>query len=204
MMADDFDENGSLDLIMAHYENDKLYPVRDKLALSEQMNFVRQKFTDFSSFAQAEVSDIVGQQAIEDVRRLKAITFASGYLLNEGSGKFKFRPFPDYAQLSSINAFIVQDFNRDGSNDILLAGNFFETEVNVVRNDASLGLLLLGDGSGNFKAIPPAESGFLAGGNVKAMRIISTKKDLYVLVANNNSSPQFFKVLVRDARLVMQ
>ena len=41
---------------------------------------------------------------------------------------------------------LIEDFNQDGNLDILVAGNLYTAEVETPRNDAGIGLVLLGDG----------------------------------------------------------
>jgi hypothetical protein len=53
----------------------------------------------------------------------------------------------------------VADFDGDGNDDIFLAQNFFSAQPETLRNDAGRGLLLLGDGRGNFRAMSGDESG---------------------------------------------
>ena len=90
---------------------------------------------------------------------LLLITLKSGILRNDGAGRFEFVPFPDEAQISSINSFLTLDINGDGLEDIILAGNLYSSEIETPRADASYGLVLLNNGEGNFDAIDSDESG---------------------------------------------
>jgi hypothetical protein len=53
----------------------------------------------------------------------------------------------------------VGDFDGDGNEDLFLAQNFFAVQPETPRYDAGRGLLLKGDGSGEFRAMPAQESG---------------------------------------------
>ncbi|MBK7307127.1 MAG: hypothetical protein IPI88_08810 [Chitinophagaceae bacterium] len=44
--------------------------------------------------------------------------FASGVLMNEGNNSFRFIPFPDKAQFSTINDMVIDDIDNDGIKDI--------------------------------------------------------------------------------------
>jgi hypothetical protein len=46
------------------------------------------------------------------------------------------------AQLSSINGFLYDDLDDNGSNELLIAGNFFPFKPQLGRSDASTGLVL--------------------------------------------------------------
>jgi hypothetical protein len=56
------------------------------------------------------------------------------------------------------------DFDGDGHQDLFLAQNFFGVDAETSRHDAGLGLVLTGDGRGNFKALSPAASGIVLPG----------------------------------------
>lgn len=81
------------------------------------------------------------------------------------------------------------DANGNGKTDLLLAGNNYTAEVETPRNDASIGVVLLGDDLGNFEALDATYSGLFISGDVRAMKILggtSTK----IVVARNNDVPQ--------------
>ena len=77
----------------------------------------------------------------------------------------------------------------DGHLDILAAGNNFSAEVETVRYDGGRGLVILGDGEGNFDSLSPIQSGFFANSDVKDIKSIGN----YILVASNDSKVFFFK-----------
>src|SRR6185436_15619034 len=76
----------------------------------------------------------------------------------------------------------------------LLTGNFFSENVNIGRNDAGNGLLLFGDGKGNFKPCPVQQSGFLTPLDAKALTSIyvPAKGKMVMLITNNNAIVQAF------------
>jgi hypothetical protein len=82
----------------------------------------------------------------------------------------------------------------DGNKDILLAGNLFATEVRTPRNDGSIGLLLQGDGTGQFKSISYTESGFFVPYDVKSLIQVKGKNSELVLAGSNNSSLKIFRI----------
>jgi hypothetical protein len=81
------------------------------------------------------------------------------------------------------------DYNNDGHLDILLAGNFYGSRIQFGRLDANKGLLLLGDGKGNFKEIPNSKSGLFINGEVRdiARVRLASGKDLLLFTLNNDS-----------------
>ena len=94
---------------------------------------------------------------------------------------------PTYAQISSINDILVEDFDNDGVTEVLLVGNLYASEVETTRNDASYGCLLTFDKNGeNMMAIRPAESGLFSMGDVKKVGKININGQQCVITATNN------------------
>ena len=135
-----------------------------------------------------------GDENLQNSLHYEATTFESSYIENLGNGRFKKTPLPIQAQFSNINDIMISDFNKDGDLDILTVGNLFASEIETPRNDAGTGLLLLGDGAGNFSVLTNKESGFFANRNAKKIVMISNKKQKKILVANNNDNLQCFTI----------
>ena len=111
---------------------------------------------------------------------------SQGYIENLGSGKFKITPLPIEAQFAPVFGMVTGDFNADGNLDVILNGNDYGVEVSQGRMDALNGLLLLGDGKGNFKAQTIAESGIYIPGDGKALVSLTNAKGLNLILASQN------------------
>ena len=122
-----------------------------------------------------------------------AQTFASMYVENRGNGQFKMTPLPNAAQLSSINDFVIQDFDGDGHQDVLTAGNLFTSEIETPRNDAGIGVVLKGDGKGNWQPLDAAESGINVPYDVKKIATVRTKKETLYVFGCNDSALRVFE-----------
>ncbi|MDC6365868.1 MULTISPECIES: VCBS repeat-containing protein [Flavobacteriaceae] len=189
----DFDENGKGDIVLGYYNQGEQYPVRGRECSSQQIPGIKDKFKNYESFSTATLQEVYGQDQLEKSMHYKIKSFASIYLENK-DGRFVSHELPIEAQMSSINQFLVQDYNKDGNLDLLIAGNLHASEVETPRNDAGYGLFLKGDGLGGFVSIPAYESGFFASGDVKDMATIEVGEESYVVVAKNNDYLQYIKV----------
>jgi len=184
--CDDFDKNGTYDIVLGYYNNGECYPVRGRQCTSEQMPFITEKFPDYESFASSNLLDIY-EENLDAALHYKAKIFASVFIRNNGNGDFDIEPLPSEAQVSSINSLVPADYNGDGHLDVLVAGNLYVSEVETPRNDASIGLLLQGDGTGQFTPVPHHQSGFMADGDVRALAPIKVADGKTgVLIARNN------------------
>ena len=193
--AADFDKDGKWDIVLSYYQGNKQFPLRGRECFVRQNPGIALKFPTYEEFGEATVSDIYTQKALDESLHLQVETFASCYFENDGKGNFKIHNFPNEAQLSSINGMIIEDFNKDGNLDILVAGNLFNMEIVTPRNDGSIGVYMEGDGKGGFKIKPAEETGFFAPNDVKSLALIKLKiGDKLVLVGNNNGKLQIFKI----------
>lgn len=190
--VEDFDKNKKEDIVLSYYDDGKQYPVRGRQCSSQQVPGIKQKFKNYDEFSTATLIDVYGKTKLESALHYQVKSFASIYLENTKDG-FKIHELPMQAQVSSINQILVDDYDKDGHLDVLIAGNLYNSEVETPRNDASHGVLLKGNGNGSFKAILTIESGFFTNGDVKDLKRIKIKNQDYILSVKNNDFLQFIK-----------
>ncbi|MDN5202183.1 VCBS repeat-containing protein [Fulvivirgaceae bacterium BMA10] len=185
--AKDFDSNGNYDIVLGYYNDQELYPVRGLQCSSEQIPGIKKKYSTYNAFASASLMDIYKDMGITQALKYEATNFSSSYIENLGKGKFRIKTLPARAQIAPGNNIIIQDFDGDQKQDILIAGNLHTSEVETPRADGGVGLLLKGDGTGNFDEISPHISGLLISGDVKSIKAIKlNNKRKGLLVARNN------------------
>lgn len=189
----DFDANRKGDIVLSYKKGKKEYPVRGRQCSSQQMPAIKSKFEDYNSFASATLNQIYTTKLLDESLNYEITSFASIYLEND-NGRFTAKPLPPLAQISSINQFVVEDFDGDNNLDVLLAGNLYNSEVETPRNDASFGLYLKGDGKGEFSAQTMMESGLKIVGDVRGMETITINGVEHILVAKNDELMQLIKV----------
>ena len=84
------------------------------------------------------------------------------------------------AQIGTVNAFISDP------QEIILAGNMLNTEVETPRQDASMGLMLSLQKDGSWKTVAPEDSGLFLSGEVKHLEKITVAGKEMILVVRNN------------------
>ena len=192
IFVSDFDNNKKEDIVLSYYNDGKQYPVRGRGCSSQQIPAIKKKFKDYESFSEATLVDVYTEKSLENALHYQVKSFASVYLENK-KGKFIIHKLPVEAQLSSINQILVEDFDKDGTLDIVIAGNLYASEVETPRNDASYGLFLKGNNKGEFKAVRPTDSGLFIKGDTKDMATIKVGNEAYIIIAKNNDYLQFIK-----------
>ncbi|MCH8330557.1 MAG: VCBS repeat-containing protein [Bacteroidetes bacterium] len=191
----DFDENGHLDIVLGYYNQGDCFPVRGRQCSSDQIPDIKNKFLNYKSFGNATLADVYGDK-LNDALHYEATQFASSYLENDGNGHLILSPLPNEAQISVVMGMVPFDVDNNGLLDLILAGNFYVSEVETGRADAGIGLVLLGDGSGKLQPIPAYESGIDAHLDVRDLVIIekTASGTPIILVANNDNVLQSFKL----------
>lgn len=193
--AKDFDNNGTLDPIVAIHEKGKIYPLVQKDVLVKQIPALKKKFLYARDYARATISDIWDKSSLDESLKLAVYDLETCWWENQG-GKFIRRTLPNQIQVSPVQGILCYDFNQDGFTDILMAGNKYGFEVETNPCDAGTGALLLGDGKGNFSWQDNATAGFWATQEARDLALLKGSNGKpRVLVANNNSMLQVFECL---------
>ena len=104
--------------------------------------------------------------------------------MNNGEQKFTAVPLPWQAQLSPLKTAIARDMNGDGFADVLMAGNFYENNVQLGRNDADFGTMLINKGGSKFvyQFIP----GIHLKGQIR--KLVEDKGSIWVIRNNETST----------------
>jgi hypothetical protein len=207
VLAKDFDNNGNYDIIpFVYYLNQEskkfLVPFNGKDDVNKQLNVTRTRFVSYKDFANANIDNLLTKDEKKDAQDLELNFMKSIIILNQGGGEFIVKDLPVEVQFSPANGLIVEDFDSDGIQDILVSGNNFGNEISVGRYDASNGVYLKGTGGGNFKVIK--NSGFYVPSDAKALVSISNSKGEISLLASQNKGPlKMFKTPLKKQTSVL-
>ena len=194
MIWKDFDNNGSIDPFLCCYIQGKSFPYVSRDELLDQVYPMRRKFTSYKSYADALLQDMYTADELKDAGKLKATHLATTFFENR-NGQFIERSLPIQAQFSPIYKIIVQDWNKDGHDDLLLLGNNEYPRLKMGKIDANFGTILINDGKGNFQFVQNKEHGLLVAGDVKDAAIIRVKNDRYLLIGINNADLINYKLI---------
>lgn len=169
MIYKDFDDNGSVDPILSFYIQGKSYPYVTRDEMLDQMSIMRTRFQDYKSYADAALTDIFTKDELEGASHLKSNFLKTAYFESNTAGKLKEKQLPLVVQSSPVYTITAYDFDKDGKKDLLFCGNSNRARLRFGKYDANYGVLLKGDGKGNFEYIPQNKSGFALKGDVRSV-----------------------------------
>ena len=194
--AKDFDKNGRIDPVLCHYIEGENYIAHSRDMLIKQINSMRVRFKTYTDYGHTPFDRSFTKQELSDALHLKSVHFATSYLENLGDGHFELRDMPVEAQVAPIFGMLSDDFNEDGKLDVLMIGNSYATEIMVGQYDACRGLLLLGDGEGNFVSQSIQQSGFYVDKDAKALAktLNANQEALYLATRNGETMKAFSKI----------
>lgn len=165
----DFDDNGSVDPVFCFYIQHKSYPYVTRDELLDQMATMRTRYTNYKGYADLTITDIFKSEELSDAGHLKATRLETTYFESGADGKFHIKTLPVQVQQSPVFSITIIDYDNDGKSDLLFCGNINKARLRFGKSDANYGVLLKGDGKGDFGYIPQWESGFALWGDVRSV-----------------------------------
>ena len=200
LYVNDFDDSGQTAPLITYFVDGSEKPFEQLDELRSQIPSVTQRVRNYREYAQANVNDLFSSEKLnealqQDIRELRSLV-----LVNNGDGSFEIKPLPFEAQWFPVKAIHIEDLNGDGNPDLLLGGNLYDVKPSMGgRQDAGYGLLLLGDGNGNFESQSFYKSGFLVKGESRSIKSIRNNRNEHlIVVARNSDTPLFFKIENQD------
>ncbi len=186
MYIDDFDNNSRLEHIITYQKKSKEYPIANKDELSKQLNYLNRDFFYYKDFAGLDVREIFSEESLSISQKLSVNNFSSMVLINYGDN-FEVIELPLLAQVSPIRDIQVLDYNEDGNKDLLLVGNNSNVSPFFGSFDSNFGVLLKGEGNGNFSYINQSTSGLKIRGDVSKVLPLDKNKSKFVIGKNDEN-----------------
>jgi hypothetical protein len=185
----DLDGDGTKDPVLTSFIQGKSYPFVTMDDIIFQVPFLRKKFYNYGSYANATITDIISADQLNAIKPLQATTFNTVYLENTGNGLVK-KDLPVQAQYAPVYAMCSADINGDGNSDLLLFGNNQYNRMRLSTFDANFGQVYLGDGKGNFSYLRQNQSGLSVKGDVRSVQFINSM----LLIGINNQPVQTWQL----------
>ena len=195
LWAGDLNGDGAMQILEAEWDDDSggWAPRRNLDTIAAAVPWVRGEFATFEAFAHATLTNIFHER-LTNATRYEVTALESSVFIAK-AGRFERHSLPVEAQFSPAFGVTVGDFDGDGREDVFLAQNFFPVALDRSRQDAGLGLLLLGDGQGGFRPLPAVESGLRITGEQRACAVADFDADgrLDLAVSQNRGLTRLFR-----------
>jgi hypothetical protein len=188
----DFDNSGTCDIVLGAHYGDVVYPVRGKNCSQEQIPSLEKKFETFGNYALADIDKVYGED-LKSALSYQATEFGSMILFKNNIGTYEMQLLPRLTQTSPINGIVINDYNKDGKPDLIVAGNLYQSEIETGRADSGTGYVLLNQGDRRFEALATRKSGIYLPEDVKCLEQIKIGNEKAILVGINKGPIKLIK-----------
>jgi hypothetical protein len=192
MYVNDFDDNGQVEQVLTCFIDGKEIAFANYEDLIKTMPSLKKKFLYSKDFAKASVADIFGKDKLAKSVQRSVDNFKSMYFENTGKGlTFKGYELPQSLQFSPLTAALLADVNGDGKKEVLLGGNFYESNIEMGRYDAFYGKMLSIGAGGQMQVAPLGDIAMK--GQVRRIRMVMVGGRPCYVFAKNNAEAQVLK-----------
>ncbi|WP_040490238.1 FG-GAP-like repeat-containing protein, partial [Indibacter alkaliphilus] len=184
MIADDFDQNKSIDPILFTQFTDGMYPAAGRDKMVSQVPSWKNRFLAYSEYAKYDLESFFTPEQQREALTLKTETFESALLKIDSTGRFSLSPLAMEAQFAptfGINFDYVDD-------KLFLIGNFYGNETETGRYDASIGNVLEANSEGKFNT-NIQNTGFLVEGEGRALVNLTLANNQSLILASQHQGP---------------
>jgi enediyne biosynthesis protein E4 len=193
LYVNDFDQNGSIEPIFAFTKDGIEYPMALRQDVIKQMSSLKKKFVYYKDYAAKSLEEVYDKKLLQEATVHKFHEPRTILLLNNREKGFERKPLPVTAQFSPVYGIDIEDVNNDNKLDIILGGNLSAVKPEAGKYDALHGLILTGDGKGNFVALSSLASGVKIDGEVRHVRSLRTRHGGMLSFVRNNNAIKFYK-----------
>jgi hypothetical protein len=150
------------------------------------------QFATHHRFADVTVEELLGSHFKASAQK-EAVVLESSVFLNRGDHFERFA-LPSVVQRSPVMGLAVADFDGDGVEDVFLAQNFHGESLALTRGDSGQGVLLRGNGRGQFEAMEGTHSGIRMEGEQRGVAVSDLNRDgrVDLAVGQNNGATRLF------------
>lgn len=190
----DWNSQGTIELLEAYEDNElhKIVPVKGFEPVRRELPWVEGRITTFEAYGRNGIDDLLGDRlAASSI--LEANTLESMVFLNRGD-HFEAVPLPKEAQFAPAFGICAADLDGDGNEDLFLAQNFYGVDQETSRYDAGRGLLLKGNGHGEFEAVPGQVSGIRVYGDQRGAALSDYDGDgrIDLVISQNGTTTKLY------------
>ena len=194
MVINDFDQNGSLEHILAFQDSEVTIPMVLKTALLKQIPSLKKQLTTYASYQSMPLEQLFPESIWANSLILRVDLLETSLWMNQGNGKFSQTPLPVEIQSAPVYSIeFIQD--SEAQSYLVFGGNQSRIKPEMGSQMGSYGWVLTADEKNNWKVLLPEESGLFVPGEIRSILQInngSSKSKLITL--RNNETPLVFEI----------
>lgn len=191
MYVNDYDDNDQVEQVLTYYLGGKETPFANHAEILKQLPPLKKKFLYSADFAKASLEEIFGKEKLAEAVVREVNTLDNLYFENTGGLNFKAHLLPARLQFAPLCAAAVADFDGDGSEEVLTAGNFYESNIEMGRYDASYGNVLSISKNGEMTVSPLG--GVHVKDQVRRIEPVRIGGSTYFILAKNDGKVQVLR-----------
>ncbi len=183
LYSGDFDDNGTIDPVLTTFHSGESYPFVSRDDLVGQLAAFKKYFVsyaDYAGFSTADFLGLIGEYHADSVQELNSVC------LDLAEDGMRTMVLPDAAQLAPLFSIQAIDYDGDGDQDLVLAGNQKYNRVKLGEMQANHGVLLENHGELSFSEVPPAHSGLAVDGDIRDGAVITVTGTRHIVFARND------------------
>ena len=193
MIVNDFDQNGTLDQILAQYEDQKTVPWVLKTALLRQIPSLRKQLLTYESYQNKTLEELFSQAIWSNSLNLRTQTLETTLWINSGEGNFRSTALPleiQSAPVFSITAITV----KEEVPYLVFGGNQSRIKPELGTQMGSFAWVLKPTGKNQWNTMLPEQSGVFVKGEIRDLLQITIENKPNLVVLRNNDTPLVFEI----------
>lgn len=194
LYVSDFDNNGTLDPLIAYQSKKGIFPIHSRDELVKQIPSLKKKFVKHEDFAGKTISQILGAELLGKSKRLEVTLFSSISLENTGNFNFNLKKLPKEAQFTPIYSILSTDINGDNLPDLIIGGNNVDTAPYFGTYDAGRGLIFLGKGDASFSPLSAEKSGLNISGQIRDIKKLNLQRTMHLIIGLNDDKALLYQL----------
>ena len=185
LYVNDFDNNGQLDQVLTYHLGGREIPFANYAELTTHFAFLKKEYPSSRILATQPLNILFGEENLKESKILEVNMLSSVLFENTGKDlKFLTHRLPDELQFSSLEAGAIFDTDNSNKTNIIVGGNFYGSNIQMGRSDASYGNLLTIDKNNTFTTHTLGD--LIIKGQVRRISPIKINNEVCFLIIRND------------------